>query len=69
MECIDEQIVADFVPQILKPSGALVRLVPQERVQQKIVEKIVDLPVPRILEEIVAAVQIVPQGTHFVEVW
>ena len=47
-----EQIVADPVPQILDG----VQHVPRERVQNLVVEHVVDLPVPQILEEIVELV-------------
>ena len=47
-----EQIVADPVPQILDG----VQHVPRERVQQRVVEQVVDVPVPQIWEEIVELV-------------
>ena len=47
-----EQIVADPVPQILDG----VQHVPRERVQHRVVEQVVDVPVPQIREEIVELV-------------
>ena len=47
-----EQIGADPVPQILDG----VRHVPRERVQYRVVEQVVDVPVPQIREEIVELV-------------
>ena len=42
-----EKIVADSVPQILDG----VQHVPRERVQHRVVEQVVDVPVPQIREE------------------
>ena len=39
----------------------VVRLIPQERVQQHTVEQIVDVPVPQVVEEIAEVVQIIHQ--------
>ena len=47
-----EQIVTDPVPQILDG----VQHVPRERVQYRVVEQVVDVPVPHFREEIVELV-------------
>ena len=44
------------VPQVMKEVGEVVRLIPQERIPERIVEQIVDVPVPLIVEEIVEVV-------------
>ena len=46
------------VPQVMKEIGEVVRLIPQERMSERIVEQIVDIPVPQIVEEIMEVVQI-----------
>ena len=46
------------VPQVMKEIGEVVRLIPQERISERIAEQIVDIPVPQIVEEIVEVVQI-----------
>ena len=48
----------------------VVRVIPQERISERINEQIVGVPVPEIMEEIVGVVKFVPQGRlkqHVVE--
>ena len=50
----------------------VVKVIPQERISERIVEQIVDVPVPQIMEEIVEVVQIIPQErvqNRKVELW
>ena len=47
------------IPQIMEEIGEVVRLIPQERVQQRTVEQIVHVPVPQVAEEIAGVVQII----------
>ena len=56
------QVTIEYVPQVMAEIVEVVRVIPQERVQQRTVEQIVDVPVPQVVEEIVEVVQIIPQG-------
>ena len=44
------------VPQIMEEIVEVVRLIPQERIQQRTIEKFVDVPMLRFMEEIVEIV-------------
>ena len=39
----------------------VVQIIPQERIQQRIVEQIVDVPVPQVVEEILEVIKVIPQ--------
>ena len=52
MERVVEQIVGAPVPQIWEPVVEGVQLAPQERVQNRARELVVDLPVPQIKEDV-----------------
>ena len=49
---IVERVVNVFVSQIMRGIVEVVKVVPQERVSKKIVEKEMDAPVPQVLEQI-----------------
>ena len=53
------QVTIEYVPQVMEEIVEIVRLIPQERVQQCTVEQIVDDHVPRVVEEIAEVVQII----------
>ena len=55
------QMTIEYVPQVTEEIAEVVRLFPQERVQQRTVEQIGHVPVPQVVEEIVEVVQIIPQ--------
>ena len=57
-ECIVEHTVDASAPQIREP---VAKAISQDRLQQRRVERIVDVPVPKILEESVEVVQDTPQ--------
>ena len=50
------QVTIEHVPK------EVVRLIPQERVQQRTVEQIVHVPVPGVVEEMTEVVQIIPRS-------
>ena len=52
----ETQVTIEYVPK------EVVRLIPQERVQQRTVQQIVHVPVPRIVEEMAEVVQIIPKS-------
>ena len=49
LECVADQIVADPVPEIMKDDVDGVQHVPQEHVQDRVVEHIAAVPVPQIM--------------------
>ena len=49
----------EYVPQIVDEIIEVVRLIPQEGIQQRTVEQIVHVPVPQVAEEIAGVVQII----------
>ena len=55
------QVTNEYVPQVMEEIVEVVRLIPQERVQQPTVEQIVDFSGPQVVEEIVEVVQIIHQ--------
>ena len=59
-EQILEQIVHVSVPQV-QEIAEFVKVIPQERVLERIAKQIVDIPIPQIVEEIVDVAQIIPQ--------
>ena len=56
------QVTTKYVLQVMAEIVEVVRLIPQERVQQRTVEQIVDVAVPQVVKEIVEVVQIIPSG-------
>ena len=56
-ECIVEQAVDVSVAHTRQPCVAVAKVLPQERLQQRTVERIVDVPVPQIWEETVSQVK------------
>ena len=57
----ETQVTIEYVPNVVHEIIEVVRLIPQERVQQRTVEQIVHIPVPQVVEEIAEVVQIIPQ--------
>ena len=55
------QVTIQYVPKIVDEIIEVVRLIPQERVQQRAREQIVHVSVPPVVEEIAGVVQIIPQ--------
>ena len=55
-----EQIVDIFVPQIGEEIVEVVKVIPQERVQQRTVKRIIDVPLRQVMEEIVGVVHCIP---------
>ena len=55
------QVTIEYVPKVVDEINEVVRLIPQERVQQHTVEQIVHVPVPLVVGEIVEVVQIMHQ--------
>ena len=55
------QVTIEYVPQAVDEVVEVVRLIPQESVQQRTVEQIVRVSVPQVGEEISEVVQITPQ--------
>ena len=51
----ETQATIEYVPKV-------VRLIPQERVQQRTVEQIVHVPVPQVVEEVAEVVQTIPRS-------
>ena len=51
----------EYVRQVMEEIGEVVRLIPQERVQQRTVEQIVHVPVLRVVEEVAEVVRTIPQ--------
>ena len=51
----------EYVQQVVDEIIEVARWTPQERVQQRTVEQIVHVPVPKVVEEIAGVVQIIPQ--------
>ena len=56
-----QQIVGVLVPQIMKGDVDDLQHVPEERVQNSVVEQIGSVPAPQIWEPIVEGVQLIPQ--------
>ena len=56
------QVTIEYVPKVVGEIIEVVRLIPQERVQQRTVEQIVHVPVPQVVEEIAEVVQIIPRS-------
>ena len=48
-------------PQIMEDIVEVIQLVPQERIQERIVEEIIDVPVPQWIEEMIEVVKLIPQ--------
>ena len=57
----ETQVTIEYVPKVVDKIIEVVRLIPQERVQQRTVEQILHVPVPQVVEEIAAVVQIILQ--------
>ena len=55
------QVTIEYVPQVVDEIIEIVRLIPQERVQQRTVEQIVHVPVPQVVNKIAGVVQITPE--------
>ena len=55
------QVTTEYVQKVADEIIEVVRLTPQERVQQRTVEQIVHVSVPRVVEEIAGVVQIILQ--------
>ena len=55
------QIVDAPILQIIEEIVEMIQLVPQERIQARIMVQIADIPVSQIMEAIVERVQIIPQ--------
>ena len=49
-------MLIEYVPQVMEEIDEVVRSIPQERVEQRTVEQIVHVPVPRVVEEIAEVV-------------
>ena len=47
----------EYVPQVVAEVVKVVRLIPQERVQQRTVEQIVDVPVPQVVSRSVSSTE------------
>ena len=58
------QVAIEYVPKVVDEIIEVVRLIPQERVKQRIVEQIVHVPVPQVVEEVAEMVQIIPPGAY-----
>ena len=58
--CVQTQVAIGYVPKVVDEIVEVVRLIPQERVQQRTVEQIVHVPVPQVVEEMTEVVQIIP---------
>ena len=56
------QVTIEYVPRIMEEIVEVVRLILQERVQQRTVEQIVDVPVPQVVEEIAEVVETIPRS-------
>ena len=52
----------EYVPQVMAEVVEVVRLVPQERVQRRTVERIVHVFVPQIVEEVTEVVLVIPRS-------
>ena len=52
----------EYVPKVVDEIIEVVRLIPQERVQQRTLEQIVQVPVPLVVAEIAEVVQIIPRS-------
>ena len=55
------QVTIEYVPRVADEIVGVVRLIPQERVQLRTVEQIVNVPVPQVFGVKVELVQIIPQ--------
>ena len=55
------QVTNEYVPKVVDEIIVVVRVIPQERVQQRTVEQSVHVPVPQVVGEIMEVVQITPQ--------
>ena len=51
-----EQIVAVPAPQIRKDTGEVTQSMPQERIQEPIVDETADVPIPHMVEETIEGV-------------
>ena len=58
----ETQVTIEYVPQVMEDIGEVVRLIPQERVQQRTVEQIVHAPVPGVVEGTAEVVQTIPRS-------
>ena len=58
------QDAGEYVPQVVDEIIEVVRLIPQESVQQRTAEQIVHAPVPQVVEEIVEVLQIIHLGAY-----
>ena len=52
----------EYVLQVMKEIDEVARSIPQERVEQRTVDQIVHVPVPRVVEEITEVVQTIPRS-------
>ena len=58
----ETQVMIEHFLQVMEENGGVVRLIPQERVQQRTVVQIVHVPAPRVVEEIAEVVQTIPRS-------
>ena len=56
-----EEIVDAPAPQIQGQIHEIGKVIPQERVSERVVKQIVNIPVPQIKDETVEAIQLVPE--------
>ena len=56
-----EPIIDVLVPQVVEEILETIRIIPQERVQQRTVEQVIDVRVPQVVEQVVEVVKIIPQ--------
>ena len=52
----------EYVPQVMAEIVEVVRWIPQERVHQRTVEQIVQVPTPQVVEEIAEVVRTIPRS-------
>ena len=59
--------ITEEVPQVIEKIVEVVRLIPQERIQQRTVEQMVVVPVLQVVKEMVEVDQIIPQSVSSTE--